>query len=1035
MAQYIVKKGDNLSIIAKKNGVKLNEIVKLNNISNLDLIQIGQKINLPSRGESTNSISLKNNTTKPYKEFLEDQLKVKTPENNWKKITPSIQGKTIAEFDKKKDTPTKQVINKPITKPITKEEEESFFSQIKNKISETYSDIKTAVDQQTSKKTVAKPEVKIDDSFIDYGYKELGTYKDESFKAGKKDSLLSAINVFDNDKGFDYIVSPKVKEGKKTFNNVKGVAHFLMDSDITPNQKYTDSYLEKGNNIVKSAQAGKFTPYLGKNPDDYVMYYKNTGNSKMNVKYGQLKDKDKYKGYEQIKVRSIPFGELDFNNKKSAGFAKKASYIGTLDGKQTSIITNPESNDVYGRFSGGSGIFYFKEPKTGKTISVDVSGSVNTIKQVGEELSKKYNVDPKQLQFLYHDMGSYSAKPKSHNGVISNEQWENYNSNNKGYSGAALMYPMEHGGKITAETIYSMSKQPKVILTPNDIYAKDGAKVKSGVWNNFEPIDYNRADDYPDAERISGGLQDIENPENGKIYIYDERPFHYKEGRFQEYYSPEEIKQVLKFRGKQEANKTSIPSEISNPITNMLNNTDSPYREFIRKQKFQVGGDEYKNGGKIDLSNTVGDRKVFSLEEFKNIVPDYQYQGYLNSGKEGLYKNINKLKYPVLVDTLPDGSMTFRPYSYESAETSYEDYKKLSQSDQPIKATPIKTFAGGGMMSGMMGGGQGGGNGAGMIMQGVTQAIGGIFSTLDAQKKATEQQGQQNLQNTYQIQQINDLKAMELEQQQPQPYNKGGIVQAWIQKFLPGGGVQQLNYPTTQYSNWYMNQNEEFNPYSQYNINSQLSNNAQVANTSVPNVQTNFPQNIGTNYQTSANASQDQINKDNKMADEMMGKTSMDKPKGEGFMSTMQDYGKAVDAIGSTMGDFSNRNGDVRNSAWQTAKKGAAESNPVFGFFHGIDEGLQSIGKMAGGNKGQKGVQFFTDPIGFIMNLGSGIKEREDKKREQQLEYDDRNKMPTIKEPSHYGNYHAKYGSNIKNMEQRVIDDIYSDFDKHFKLT
>jgi hypothetical protein len=80
------------------------------------------------------------------------------------------------------------------------------------------------------------------------------------------------------------------------------------------------------------------------------------------------------------------------------------------------------------------------------------------------------------------------------------------------------------------------------------------------------------------------------------------------------------------------------------------------------------------------------------------------------------------------------------------------------------------------MMSGMMGGGQGGGNGAGMIMQGVTQAIGGIFSTLDAQKKATEQQGQQNLQNAYQMQQINDLKAMELEQQQ-QFFPKGGKVE------------------------------------------------------------------------------------------------------------------------------------------------------------------------------------------------------------------------------------------------------------------
>lgn len=515
------------------------------------------------------------------------------------------------------------------------------------------------------------------------------------------------------------------------------------------------------------------------------------------------------------------------------------------------------------------------------------------------------NADGK-LEYLGNKARDYAIKTNTAIKFDTEEDAAWFGENYK--QGTDVLKEFKKGGKITAETIYSVSKQPKVVLTPNDIYAKDGAK--------------------------------------------------------------------------------------------------------------------------IDLSGTSGNRQVFSLDEFKNIVPDYQYQGYLNSGKEGLYKNIDKSKYPVLVDTLPDGSVTYRPYSYESAETSYEDYKKLSQSDQPIKATPIKTFAGGGMM----GGGQGGGNGAGMIMQGVTQAIGGIFSTLDAQKKATEQQGQQNLQNAYQMQQINDLKAMELEQQQPQPYNKGGIVQAWIQKFVTGGQAQQLNYPTTQYPNWYMNQEQEFKPYSQYNVNPQLNNNAQIANTSVPNIQTNFPQNIGTNYQTSANASQDQINKDNKMADEMMGKTPMDKPKGGGFMSTMQDYGKAVDAIGSTMGDFSNRNGDVRNSAWQTAKKGAAESNPVFGFFHGIDEGLQSIGKMAGGNKGQKGVQFFTDPIGFIMNLGSGIKEREDKKREQQLEYDDRNKMPTIKEPSHYGNYHAKYGSNIKNMEQRVIDDIYSDFDKYMKL-
>jgi len=29
----------------------------------------------------------------------------------------------------------------------------------------------------------------------------------------------------------------------------------------------------------------------------------------------------------------------------------------------------------------------------------------------------------------------------------------------------------------------------------------------------------------------------------------------------------------------------------------------------------------------------------------------------------------------------------------------------------------------------------------------------------------------------------------------------------------------------------------------------------------------------------------------------------------------------------------------------------------------------------------------------------------------------------------------SKYGSNIKNLEQRLIDDIFSDYDKFMKLT
>jgi len=224
--QYIVKKGDNLSTIAKKSGIKLDDILKSNtDIKNPNYIQIGQKINLPEK--KNGYITLKNNSGKPYKEFIEEQLKVEPP--TWNKISPNAGKKPqIANFNKS-NTPTAPVKK---TKTVTpKKSEPSFFENLTNKVSEIYGDAKTAIDQQFSKKTVAKPKIEIinsKNSLIDYGYKELGTYKDQSFRAGKNDSLLSAMNIFDNEKGFDYVISPKLKEGIKTFKNVKGVAHFIM---------------------------------------------------------------------------------------------------------------------------------------------------------------------------------------------------------------------------------------------------------------------------------------------------------------------------------------------------------------------------------------------------------------------------------------------------------------------------------------------------------------------------------------------------------------------------------------------------------------------------------------------------------------------------------------------------------------------------------------------------------------------------------------------------------------------------------------
>lgn len=817
---YVVKKGDNLTKIAKQNGLTLKQLLSLNkNIENPDYIQIGQKINLTNSSPTGKKI-YDNNDGYPI-----------TPKNispSWNKVTKGAGNPaTVANFNK---TPEKKA---PIKKQVTQKEEPGFLDFMKNKIYEVYQDAITVIDQQTSKKVVAKPKVKIDDSFIDYGYKELGTYKDQSFKAGKNDSLLSAMNVFDNNKGFDYIVSPKVKEGKKTFNNVKGVAHFLMDSDITPNQKYTTPYIEKGNNIVKSAQAGKFTPYLGTSPDDYVMYYKNTGNDKVNVKYGQLKDKDKYKGYEQIKVRSVPFGELDFNNKKSAGFAKKASYIGTLDGKQTSIITDPESNDVYGRFSGGSGIFYFKEPKTGKTISVDVSGSVNTIKQVGEELSKKYNVDPKQLQFLYHDMGSYSAKPKSHNGVLSNEQWQNYNVNNKGYSGAALMYPMEFGGMAASDN------------------------VDMGYYSN--PLKYFAA------------------------------------------------------RG--------------------INISDDDCLECGGKIKYPFGG--YAEMG-------------FDTNDYYSAIANERPRDSATSYQQDVKGKFNWL------NTL--------------AKTPIEQIQK------DIDSIPLtKNYM-------------------------LNKTPKGYFNVYDKNNKPVGY----------------SIDGKTLVPQEPN-FEDGGLVRAWIQKFMKGGYIAEGGYPnaqeltqsTTNYYNWGNYNNSFVDPASlnqnPFNVNKQQM--------QVPMAQSNIPQNIGTNYKMDFNASNDEVNKGNAMADSMMGGKNISKLNPVSLASNIAD---TTMQFGTDMiGAFAKPESKAAGFAQGAQKAGAA---------------TKSLDKIPF-------VNFFSKLIGGALGARTqGIKNEEMDKYNKIQEYNSRNSV-AIGQPSYYGQTHSKYGSNIKNLEQRIIDDIFSDFDKYMKLT
>ena len=54
--EYIVQKGDSLSKIGQKLGVQWKEIATLNNIKNVNLIRVGQKLKIPKKTESAKPV-------------------------------------------------------------------------------------------------------------------------------------------------------------------------------------------------------------------------------------------------------------------------------------------------------------------------------------------------------------------------------------------------------------------------------------------------------------------------------------------------------------------------------------------------------------------------------------------------------------------------------------------------------------------------------------------------------------------------------------------------------------------------------------------------------------------------------------------------------------------------------------------------------------------------------------------------------------------------------------------------------------------
>ena len=313
-------------------------------------------------------------------------------------------------------------------------------------------------------------------------FKELARYPDEI----KGNELSSFVHTFDNIEGGTYRVGPKVKELYSGWNKRRGaittmsgaaVAHFLRDSDVSENQQFAPESWEIGRNnyeMKNMSKEGKLIGYTQKqmnDPERYRMMYRKNEDGTYSIKYKKLKDigeGDAEWSYDLPVSRQHRFSDIDWDKKgKSTGYQ-------ALGGRTYFIPLKPDAKDIdsekgiaideetglnhtsipvgkgneFSRFSGGSVVFLFTDPKTGREIGIDVSGSKDVLRDTGRKLIEQYGLKEEDITVAYHDMGSYSAKPASKDGKLDYDQWINFNAYNRGFSGAPLIIANQQAGGI-----------------------------------------------------------------------------------------------------------------------------------------------------------------------------------------------------------------------------------------------------------------------------------------------------------------------------------------------------------------------------------------------------------------------------------------------------------------------------------------------------------------------------------------------------------------------------------------------------------
>lgn len=322
-------------------------------------------------------------------------------------------------------------------------------SWVKKKLMES-TDLVEAQDDVIKEETVAPvakeaPKKKAGAKFTEIfkeqtGYQKLGDAK--SWRTGY--DVHSFTNAFDNDQGYDYTPIPNAGNSTDETYDSPGVAHFLLDADMSGDSPYTHEYSKQ---YIKQQLSGTNIQGGSTVEDQYFPVMTKKDNGKVNVKY---KTKDELKPGDIDKInaplRQYRYTDLDWNGKPVPHPAFNSSVVSVpvkktwkQDGKDTKhshfIYAKASGDKSYGDFSGAGVVFIVN--KDGKRLIVDYSGSVNNIKNKGQSLINKYNLKPEDLIIGFHDLGSFNSKPSGKNNKL---KYSPKKFNPKPWTGGALAF-------------------------------------------------------------------------------------------------------------------------------------------------------------------------------------------------------------------------------------------------------------------------------------------------------------------------------------------------------------------------------------------------------------------------------------------------------------------------------------------------------------------------------------------------------------------------------------------------------------------